>query len=197
MNSKGLYYILTSSLLILLIALIAGGYYSTVILKQQSSDLVDSKTQSAALDLQQLQLIKDRKDVAKYTSLNKIAQSVVPQDKDQAEAVRQIVNLASDSGIKQLSSVTFPSSTLGGGTAKKDSLTQLEPVLGISGVYTLQITVQQDVENSVSYNTFLNFLRKLEQNRRTAQVSSITVQPDSTHPNLVSFTLIVDEYIKP
>ena len=76
-------------------------------------------------------------------------------------------------------------------------ITQLTPVKGVAGVYSLQITITQAPKEPVSYNNFLTFLSKLEQNRRTAQVSSISVQPDSARPDLVSFTLVIDEYIKP
>ena len=37
----------------------------------------------------------------------------------------------------------------------------------------------------------------LENNRRTALVSAIALQPDAKDPNNVGFTLTIDEYIKP
>jgi hypothetical protein len=67
----------------------------------------------------------------------------------------------------------------------------------MSGVYSLQITIQQTSEAAISYSQFLTFLDKLEQNRRTAQVTSIILQPDSTNPNMVAFTLTINEFIKP
>jgi hypothetical protein len=98
-----------------------------------------------------------------------------------------------------LSSITFPTSTLGSisAGASNPNLTQLLPVAGISGVYELQITITQDSSSRIPYSQFITFLSKLEQNRRTAQVSSITVQPDAQHPNNVAFTLIINEFIKP
>lgn len=148
---------------------------------------------------QQVQLTKVKKDIATYSELNTIAKSVVPQDKDQAEAVREIVNLAAQSGIPKLSSIAFPPSTLGGGAATKKTgaLTQVTPVKGIPGVYDLQITVTQANTDLVPYGNFIAFLSRLEQNRRTAQVSSINVQPDQKSPGKISFTLVIDEFIKP
>jgi hypothetical protein len=61
----------------------------------------------------------------------------------------------------------------------------------------LPITITQDNTAEVPYNSFLTFLTNLEQNRRTALVSSVSVVPDQTNPALISFTIIVDEYIKP
>ena len=136
----------------------------------------------------------------------------MPQDKDQAEAVREIINIAADSGIKP-TAVNFPVSTLGGtisasgaavGTTAPtaasralQSLSQLQPVVGIKGVYMLQITIQQDAASAVPYPKFIDFLSRLEQNRRTAQVTGIVLQPSPLDRNLVSFTLTVDEFIKP
>ena len=49
---------------------------------------------------------------ANYSPLEKIAKIVVPQDKDQAKAVLEIVKIAGESGIKP-TAINFPVSTLG------------------------------------------------------------------------------------
>jgi hypothetical protein len=201
MNSKKLYYLLIAVLVLLGLGLVGVAYGANTLLSKQSKKLADVKAKSLALEAQEQQLAKNRKDIEKYTELNKIAQAIVPQDKDQAEAVREIVNIAAQSGITNLSSITFPASTLGNiaikGTPASGGVTQVTPVKGIAGVYALQITVTQDATNRVSYSKFTTFLSKLEQNRRTAQVSSINVQPDPRNPDQVAFTLIIDEFIKP
>ena len=213
MNSKKLYYILVGVLVLCGLGLVFGAREANSLLEAQSQKLVSLKASDQATAEQKTQLTQDKKDIATYSDLNTIAKSVVPQDKDQAEAVREIVNLASASGISQLSSITFPPSTLGATTpssasagtsttttksANPKAITQVTPVKDIPGVYDLQITVSQaSGKDEVSYGSFLSFLQKLEQNRRTAEVSSITVQPDSKDPNLVSFTLVIDEFIKP
>lgn len=196
MNSKKFSYILLGLIGLICLGIIGGAYEANSLLQNRSTKLLALKTQSSVLDQKQLQIIKDRKDIATYKNLNVIAKSVVPQDKDQAEATLEIVNIARSSGIPQLSSITFPTSTLGS-TGKSQQLTQLTKVPGVNGVYDLQITVQQANTNLVTYDQFLNFVSKLQQNRRTAQISSITVQPDSINPNLLSFSLVIDEFIKP
>jgi len=146
--------------------------------------------------------------------LNKIAEAVVPQDKNQAEAVREIVNIAAANGVT-LASVTFPASTLGdlpsaGVSASssqaagptptnnsKDKLSQLTAVKNIPGVYQLPITIKGDANNPVRYDRFISFLGDLEHNRRTAQVESITLSPDTNDSNLITFELTLSEYIKP
>lgn len=196
MNSKRLYFLMLTSLILLVLVTAGVAYGANTLLASQSKKLADAKATSQSLANQETQLKKNKADILKYGELNKIAQSIVPQDKDQAEAIREITNLAGQSGIGQLSSITFPASTLGT-TAAGNKITQVTPVKGIPGVYDLQITITQDSSRKVSYNTFITFLSKLEQNRRTAQVSSITVQPDSSDPSQVAFTLVLDEFIKP
>lgn len=176
----------------------ACAYGANAVLQKQSDTLVGLKASNLATENERAQLVKNKADIAKYHDLNEIAKSVVPQDKDQAQAVREIVNIANQSGINKLSSIAFPPSTLGGTKVKtSNGLTQVTPVKGVPGVYDLQITITQANTDPVPYSSFTNFLTKLEQNRRTAQVSNITVQPDAKNPNMVSFTLVIDEFIKP
>jgi len=213
MNSKRVYFIMLGVIVLLFAGLFGGKYGANSLLQQQAKRLTDVKAQSNSLADQQKGLVTAKKQVAKYSDLEKIAKTIVPQDKDQAEAVREIVNLAAASGIKQLSSVTFPASTLGASAAavgststtttttpttnSKSNLTQLTPAKGLTGVYQLQITITQSSDSEVPYSQFYDFLSRLEQNRRTAQVTGITLQPDAVHPNFVAFTLIINEFIKP
>jgi hypothetical protein len=199
MNSKKLSAILTGLLALLGVSLLGSVYLANSQLSGKSEELVTLKASKEAIAKQQDQLVKSKKDIEKYGELNEIARVVVPQDKDQAKTVSEIVNLASQSGIPRLSSVAFPPSTLGGTTQVKTpaGLTQVVPIKGMPGVYLLQITITQSVNEPVPYDSFINFLSRVERNRRTAQVSSINVQPDSRRPDMVSFTLVIDEYIKP
>lgn len=199
MTSKRLYLILVGVISLLVVAFLGGAYGANLVLQQQSQKVLQARSKSASLEQQQVQLNRAKASITKYQEVGDIAKSIVPQDKDQAQAVREIVNLAAANGV-QLSTITFPTSTLGGtGSAATGAskLSQLKPAPGISGVYTLQITVQTDSSRLTDYNKFLNFLAALERNRRTALVSGLTLQPDAKNPNLISFTLTIDEYIKP
>jgi hypothetical protein len=212
MDSKKLNNIMVGLLAILGIGLFASVYFVNNALSSKSSELVDARATKVAKQTQEEQLVKAKQDIQKYQDLNEIAKSVVPQEKDQAKTVGEIVEIAKQSGIGQLSSIAFPPSTLGTSTKGTSSgssgsspksvkvpkgLTQVTPVAGLPGVYQLQITVSQAATNPVSYQSFLTFLSKLENNRRTALVSSINVQPVPASPNLVSFTLVINKYIKP
>lgn len=199
MNSKKVYYGLCVVLVLLGVGLVISVNEANSLLTKRSNTLVGLKTKIIVMNNQENQLAQNKKEVATYSSLNQIAESVVPQDKDQAEAVREIVSLAAQSGISQLSSITFPASSLGGGAsiATTSGLTQVTPVKGIAGVDELQITISQDNTALVPYSSFIKFLSGLEQNRRTAEVSSISINPSQGNPNEVSFTLTVNEFLKP
>ncbi len=194
MNSKRLYLTMLGCIALLVVGLIGGAYGVSKLLTSQSARLVDNRKHVAVLQEEQRQLDLAKQDVKKYQDLADIAKSVVPQDKDQAQAVRQIVTLASQNGIA-ISSIAFPSSTLG--TAGSKTLSQLTPVKGVTGVYSLQLTVQSDSTRPVPYNQFINFLSALEHNRRTALVTSINIQPNDKDRSTLSFALTLNEYIKP
>jgi hypothetical protein len=204
MNSKRVFYGMTAVVTLLSIGIIGSAYLGSQLLTSHAKTLSDLKLQNKVLNQEKTSLIKAKKDVAKYMPLESIAKTIVPQDKDQAEAVREITNIASATGIT-LSTITLPLSNLGlpaptttGATSiSKSDLTQLTPVKGSTGLYVLKISVSQDAQSPVAYTKFIDFLAKLEQNRRTAQVSSITLQPYPQDRNLVTFTLNLDEYIKP
>ena len=210
MSSKRIFYIMNGVVALLVIAIIGSTYVATGQFNKQAVKLSEYKLQHQVLEQEQFGLAKAKKDIATYSSLEQIAKSVVPQDKNQAIAVREIVKIAAASGIKP-TGINFPSSSLGGpataavvpgvpaapGAASKQALSQLTPVKGIPGVYNLQITIQQEASSPVPYAKFIDFLSRLEQNRRTAHVTGIVLQPSPKDRTMVSFTLTVDEFIKP
>ncbi|HSX43703.1 MAG TPA: hypothetical protein VLE69_00165 [Candidatus Saccharimonadales bacterium] len=213
MNSKRVFFLMCAVVGILLIATVGIVIAGNQMLHKKASSLTSYKLDNKVLDEQQSSLNQAKKDIEKYSDLEKIAKSVVPQDKDQAEAVREIVKIAADNGIF-LSNISFPVSTLGQTAPKASStdqssssssataskappVTQVQAVDGIPGVYTLQITMQQDSNKPVTYDKFISFLTGLEQNRRTSQVTNITVTPNPGDRSKITFGLTVQAYIKP
>ena len=200
MNSKRIYFLMLGIVSLLGVGTIGAVYYGYTVLKQSTQKLVALKLDSRVLDEQQTSLVQANKDVAKYADLEKIAKTVVPQEKDQARVVRQLISDAAESGVG-IQNITFPSSTLGQTQSKtsttKTSTTQLKTVDGIPGLYLMEITLQSDSAKPVSFQQLTNFLAKLEKNRRTSQVSSITVTPDTKNRKLVTFTIAVNVYVKP
>jgi len=198
MTPKRFYFVMCGLVGIMALGIIAAAVVGNSLLAKQSKKLLSLKLDNAVLDQQQTSLSKAKKDVQKYAQLEAEAKIIVPQDKDQAEAVREIVNIAAANNIG-LSAITFPASTLGTHTlgTVAPPVTQVTPVSGIAGVFDMQISIQSDGSQPISYSDLINFLSKLEQNRRTAQVSSVNIQPNAQDPSKLIFQLTLDTYIKP
>jgi hypothetical protein len=160
---------------------------------KRSDELVEAKLESRSLDEQRNAFSEATAEIEKYSELNEIAKAVVPQDKDQANSVREIVKIAMESGVK-ISTINFPASSL---AANSKGETQVKKVDGIPGVYELEITIQQEPSQPITYPALISFLTNLEHNRRTAQVTNITVQPTAKDRNKLTFSLVLSAYIKP
>lgn len=216
MTSKKIFYLMLGVLGLLVLVGGATVYLGTSMLKSESDKLLTNKLDNKVLEEQQVALVQANKDIEKYSELENIAKTVVPKDKDQAKTVREIVKLAEESGIR-IGTITFPTSNLGTATPKpttnntsgedssssssskpaEPSISQVKPVDGLNGVYQLEITVDSDDNVPVPYSRFIDFLEKLEQNRRTSQVTNITVEPAAKNRDYVTFSLVVNTYIKP
>ena len=210
-NSRLIHRLLLVLAVVLIAASLGGAYLITTSLNQNATKLLSLKAKIKALNTEQSELITAKKEITKYASLVKITKSIVPENKNQAQAVREIVNLAQANHIT-LSAIVFPSSTLGSlipssttpgsGTAvaplSKVSLSQLTAVKGIPGVYTLPIKVEDTKSaNAVPYINFFHFLQALERNRLTSEVTGLNILPQNSPSNTITFSLTINEYIKP
>lgn len=211
MNSKKVFFVMSGLLSILGILLITTVVVGDKLLRKQSDRLASLKLEDQVIESQQASLVQANKDLEKYAELKLIAKQIVPQDKDQARAAREIINLAEQSGIK-IASLNFPASTLGQALPKAavptegsadvpkptaPPVTQVKPVDGIKGLYYLDISITSDTSRPVTYEKLVEFLDRLEQNRRTAQVTQISIQPDPRNRAGLNFTLTVTVFIKP
>lgn len=198
MTSKRLFFVLLAAITLLGGASVAGVYFGNALLQKQTVTITNLRAESLALDEQQKSLVQAKKDIEQYSELETIVKTIVPQEKNQARTVREIIRFSEKTGIK-IASVTFPASTLGQDGAKQTTTadkTQLKPVEGISGVQQLELTVQSDVNAPIPYSDLLAFLALLEQNRRTSQVSNINVQPSELDRTKVTFSLTVNIFVK-
>lgn len=212
MSAKKFYYVMVGFLILSLgftgVVVVSG----SSLLQKKSGELLSAKLDNRLLDEQQKAIKTANKNIDQYSQLDSLSKAIVPQDKDQAKTVREIVLLADESGVK-IANIGFPSSNLGQ-TAPKPSTTdnsatpatpvpaaptvsQVKPVSGITGVYVMEINVQSDTSAPISYSQLITFLQKLETNRRTAQVSNITINPDVHDRNKITFNLVLNVYIKP
>lgn len=199
MNSKRLYMLLVALLVITIVGSLGVVYAGKDYLTAKSDKLNKLKAESAAIDSVQRSLINAKRDIEKYSEIESITGQVVPREKDQARTVREIVKIAADSNIS-LSSVSFPTSNLGGADGKKATTqtgnTQTQKVEGLNNVERLEITVQSESSKPVRYSDFIDFLRNLELNRRTSQVGNVNIQPDDSNPNFLTFSLVLNVYIQ-
>lgn len=177
-------------------------YQGAAMLQSKGDTLTELKLENQVLSDKEQALVQAKKDIVKYAELEGIAKSIVPQEKDQARTVREIVAIAGQAGIP-LSTIQFPESALGivqknaKTKASTSTTSQLTPVDGVKGLYAMEITVISDPEKPVSYDQLLNMLRRLEQNRRTAHVTNLSITPSNEDRDAVTFTLTLTVYIKP
>jgi hypothetical protein len=195
MTTKKFFYVLIGIIGLLAIAIILAAFGSSMLLEKQGQRLADAKVENRVVEEQQKFLVQAKEDLETYAELQQITKSIVPQDKDQAKTVREISIIAKESGIG-LKTISFTASDLGGSSAPESGLTQVEPVEGISGVYSLEITITPDDSKPVAYYQFLDFLERLESNRRTAHVEKISLNPSESGSSF-DFVLTLNAYVKP
>lgn len=189
-------------------------------LSSQSDKVTQLKLKDKTADAQLSSLASAKKDLQAYGYFKDIAKSVIPDDKNQAQALLDIFQLANEAGIS-ISSVTFPTSSLGTSASKSTSsstatdakaasnktvLSQAKSVEGIPGLYSIELTIspetgtQVPAGKQVTYLKLINFLKKLENNRRTAQITQVNIQPagnEAGPSGTINFTLIINIFIKP
>lgn len=210
MTAKRAFFVMIGLVGVTAIGIIAAIYFGNKMLVKESDKLVDLKAINSVLESQETGLAQAKKNIEKYKDLEEITQTVVPRDKDQARATREVVSLAAESGFA-IKSITFPASNLGtkvappSGSENNNSaeqpasnpISQAKPVQGINGVYSLEANIVP--EGTVNYYQFISFLAKLEKNRRTAQVTSIKIDPKTSTRNnpQLTFSLTLNIFLKP
>jgi hypothetical protein len=182
------------------------------VLSGKSSEVVDLKLKNRTTEAQLSALKVAKAEVAAYAYFKDVANKVIPSDKNQDQAVVEIFKLADESGIK-VEKISFPASELGNPSSSapssgsttgtpaagaKSAISQAKPVEGISGLYSLKVTVEPD--NEVSYESVIAFLKKLENNRRTAQITRVVLDPGGSIESgdlAIHLTVELNIFLKP
>lgn len=213
MNSKRLHFAMIGLTVVLTLLTVGATVLGDAMLKKQSDKLVEAKLENQLLDTQQASLLLAKDDLEKFSELSDIAKQIVPSDKDQAKTTRELVKIAEQSGIN-IATITFPQSNLGEKKAPvaaptegeqteaapappTSSISQAEPSKGIPGLYELQITLTSSAGQPATYNQLIDFLERLENNRRTSHVTALSITPDANNNSTVSFSITLTVYIKP
>lgn len=198
MNARSTNTVLKISLGILSLLLILAVVYGLSLLERNSQALQDAKINREVINQREQSLFQAKKDIEQYSDLEEVAARVIPQEKDQARTVREIIAIAESSGVT-IANISFPSSNLGTGGAEaateSSALTQATPVEGLPGLFELTLAIQ--IAEPVSYSSFIQFLERLEQNRRTSQVNSVSIIPEQDNRSNVTFSINLSVYLKP
>lgn len=212
MNSKKFRLILVGVFALSILIFVGLCVQGLALLQSKSAQVVDLKLKNKTAEAQLSNLESSKKDIEKYSYFKSVASSVIPNDKDQAQAVLEILDLAKASGFG-IQSISFPTSSLGlkaaqaptTGTAlptTSNTISQATPVVGIPGLYSVQINIsplsnaQIPVSQQVTYAKMLDFLNRIENNRRTSQVAQVSIQPGSVNTPF-NFNLVTNIFIKP
>ncbi len=203
MTSKKVFYALMSLLALIVIGSIAGTVLGTGLLKKSGDSLMERKLEDAVLEKDAEALIRAKRDIEQYKELDQVAKAIVPQEKDQARTVLEIHTIASQAGVV-IENISFPQSELGQPPVKgkkkstlPEGATQLTEVEGLKGVFAMPIDITVSQDAPITYNQLLDFLQRLEKNRRTSHVTNITIQPDDEDRSRVHLSLQINTYIKP
>lgn len=219
LDSKAMRYILLGSLVLSIIAFLAVLFLGLSVLGSKSNQIVDLKLQSHKAEAQLTNLEQAKQMVEKYSYFKDVAKTVIPNDKNQAVAVVEIGRMADTSGLA-IQSITFPQSTLGltapNAAASQDAtaagsstaaISQAKPVSGIAGLYSLELTITPQSGNNVppakqpTFEKMISFLKKIENNRHTAQITSLVITPPALNNAAASkgfsFIVTVNIFIKP
>lgn len=190
--SKKMYYILIGLCVVLFLGLAGSVYVGLGVLQNSSQELKQAKLEREAVSDQELALLQAINEIEEFSELEQVARSVIPQEKDQARTVREIISIANRSGIN-INSIDFPTSDLG--SDDDNVISQARPVPGLPGLFELDLSVQ--ITEDAGFDQFISFLEGLEQNRRTSQVKSVAITPDQNERGQVSFSINLAVFIRP
>ena len=95
MTTKRFYFVMIGLNILTAILVVGVVFWGNGLIDAQAKKLQEVKTEARLIDQQQISLVQAKKDIEKYTELNSIAKSIVPQDKDQAKIVRSVSEDAS------------------------------------------------------------------------------------------------------
>lgn len=210
MNAKRNRFVLLGLLGLFSLVFVVLCFMGLSMINTKSQGVVQLKLQNKIADDQLASLEIAKKEVQQYAYFKEVAKTVIPDQKDQAATVLEILQIAAAAGIS-IKDITFPLSNLGGSSVAAQSsastatpqnvISQAKPVSGIPGLYSIELTITPDTgpqvppANQVTYAKMLNFLKGIENNRHTAQVTQVNIQPVAVTG--VSFTLKINIFIKP
>jgi hypothetical protein len=217
MNAKKLFFIFSASVVLLGLLMIFSVYVSKNMLAKKSQDLIAAKLDKDFTEEKERVYVKAQKDLDTYKDLESTLAKIIPKDKDQARAVRELYKISEESNVA-ISSIEFPASTLGvkkpaakannnasaaSNTAKPSTnagITQAEDIAGLPGVKGIEVTIEVgstlESYEFTGYSNMIRFLEGVEKNRRNMQIKQVSVTPDE-ETGQVKFKVVLTIFVKP
>jgi hypothetical protein len=223
MTAKKLFKVLLGALLAVVAGSILMVWQAKNWLTGRSAVIITSKLDVAELESTYNQGLRARTELLTYNTLLSSVDDILPEDKDQVNALSQIIKISDEVGIT-INTISFPSSELGSAkpvapkavetTNDKPSeapavatptqaITQAKPVDGLPGIYALQVRLdgitQKGSVNGPTYDQVLSLLRAVERNQRTLQITSLGITPvkDSSGSTTYQVAITLNLFIKP
>ena len=148
-----------------------------------------SKDEAGVKQLADLNLAEQQ--VKKYQDFSSISTQVLPKTYNQTE-LNLIVNLAKQSGISLTSiSVSNGIATSLPGPCRAPLVAYAD----IKGVCSVTFRIQPS--EAVSFDQFMNFITRLEQNRRKILISNLSLSPAGDKSNNLTFSAELNLFTRP
>lgn len=185
-------------------------YFANTFLKKSSTKLNQLKIENASIEENERIYTKAKNDLIKYQDLKSAVEDALPKEKDQAKALKELIQISNDTNIKiekieftdstlgdKIKATSAPSTTPGNGTkpATPNPITQSKPIPGISGVMGIEMKVTVAGANDktpLNYDNFISFLDKVSYNRRSMQITNLNIQP-----GLKTAEITINIFVKP
>lgn len=128
MNAKKLFFGLISFTVILVLATAGVFYFANSFLVKNSSKLNDLKLQNSVIEQNEQIYIKARNDYAKNKDLKAAVEEALPKEKDQARALKELIQIGQNTGVK-IEKIEFSDSTLGDKAKTSSTPSLVQPQL--------------------------------------------------------------------
>lgn len=201
MTPRRLHFILLSGIGMLVVGVAVLLWFGNIYLHNKSQALIEAKLDNYSTEELERVYQRANKDLESYRSLGETLSKVLPKEKDQAMAVRELYKIASETNIS-IESINFAASTLGqkttGPSNTASAITQAKPVQGIDGVLGIDISISAKGPGTkpIAYNDMIAFLQKVELNRRSMMIKEISISPAKALDG-VTFNATLTTFVKP
>ncbi len=165
MTPKKLFYIMLIVLLSTLSLAAGGMHFANSYLQEQSETIGSLKAQNKLLGTELINAKRTTVSLAIYGHLSAEADRILPDTKNQSEAILLINDIGREVGVR-----TESFSFLGTDGEPSDK-SQTEPLHGTQGILVFPVQVKFEA----TYDQTIGWLRLAEKNQRKMQVSTITI----------------------